>query len=101
MATKIVFDYTKMSAAVATIKNLSTQYAAAASEFKTSMTAATSSWEGASKEAFMAFINGPVNTHIGTNVPKMVTGIATLLENNATAMKEADDKVGANMPTSL
>ena len=101
MSTKIVFDYTKMTEAVNTIKNLATQYAAAATQFKTSMASATADWEGASKEAFMAFINGAVDKHIGTNVPNMVTGIATVLDNNATAMKEADTKVGKNMPTTL
>lgn len=101
MADKIVFDYVKMDAAVTTIKNLANQYISASTTFQTSIASATDGWEGSSKESFMEFITGPINKYMGTDVPNMVNGIATLLENNAKAMQDADKKVADNMPDSL
>lgn len=90
-----------MANAVTTIRSIAGQYAEASTTFQSAMASATAAWEGHSKDQFMAFITGPINTHMGTNVPEMVKGIATLLENNASAMQEADTQVGNNMPTSL
>lgn len=101
MANKIVFDYAAIDTAVATIRGLATKYSEAAQTFQTSMAAATNGWEGTSKDKFTEFVTGPIKTHMGTNVPQMVKGIATLLENNASSMKSADDQVGNKMPTTL
>lgn len=101
MADKIVFNYTDMANAVTTINNIAQQYAAASASFQSAMANATANWEGHSKDKFMAFVTGPVKTHMETNIPDMVKGIATLLDNNAKAMQDADTQVGNNMPTSL
>ncbi len=101
MADKIVFDYEKMNSAVTAIKNLANQYTTASNTLQSALNAATDGWEGSSKASFMQFVNGPVKNFMDTSVPEMVNGIATLLDNNATAMQNADAQVANNMPTKL
>ena len=101
MANKIVFDYTQMQTAVTSIKNLATQYQTAAQTLQSALTTATANWTGDSKDAFMNFVTGPINKHTATDVPAMVNAIATLLDNNAQSMQQADKQVANNMPSNL
>lgn len=101
MADRIVFDYTKMDEAFKAINTLAGKYEKASQTFQTEMAKAISTWEGESKDAFEKFIKGAIKTHMETDIPNLVRGIATLLQNNATAMGDADSKIAQNMPKSL
>ena len=101
MANRIVFNYTEIANAVEAIRSISSRFVEASDSFQSAMKSATDGWEGVSKDKFETFITGPIKKHMGTDIPTLVNGIATLLESNATSMSEADSEVGKNMPDSL
>lgn len=101
MADRIVFSYPEMGDVVLKLKNYAEQYMQAADDFRTAMQAATSSWEGASKDKFTTLVEGSVYQYMHQSVPEMVRGLATLLEGNATTMTEADTQIAQNIPDSI
>lgn len=101
MAQKIVFHYPDMEASVTQIRTIANNYEQAGQDLISAMENATAGWEGHSKDKFMEFIKGAVYKHTVTDVPTMVRGVATLLDNNIKSMEQADTQVGNKMPTSL
>lgn len=101
MAQKIVFHYPDMETSANNIRNIAQNYENAANTLIAALDNATAGWEGHSKDKFMDFIHNAVQTHTAVNVPTMVRGVATLLDNNRTSMENADQQVGNKMPTSL
>lgn len=101
MADKIVFNYDEIADVVTKIENLAGKYEEASNTFQTNMGTAIANWEGKSKDTFNTYITTKVKQYMGTDIPNMINGIAKLLEENAQAMKDADDQVANNMPTDL
>jgi len=101
MADKIVFRYEAMNSCVQTIRGILEQYKTAAGTFNSDFNAAISEWEGDSKEKMKAFIDGAVNEYLAETIPNIVDALATILEENAKQMKDADEQIAANIPSSL
>ena len=98
----IVFRYPEMRSCAAQIKNeIVNGYTSAASTFQSSFDAATSAWEGESKNKMQSFITGSVNEYMTKTIPELLNALADLLEFNATSMENADAEIASNIPTSL
>lgn len=101
MADRIVFNYPEMESSVSTLRNISGQYQAAGQSLIAALDNATATWQGASRDKFMALVNGSIRQYVEKSVPEMVTGLATLLANNAKSMQEADNEIAKNIPDSI
>ena len=101
MADRIVFNYDKITEVVKKIEAKAKEYETASNDFQKEMASAIANWEGKSKDTFNTYITTKVKQYMGTDIPNMINGIAKLLEENAQAMKDADDQVANNMPTDL
>lgn len=98
----IVFRYPEMRNCASEIKGtIIDGYKGAASTFQNSFAAATSAWEGESKDKMTTFITGPVNEYMTKTIPELLNALAELLEFNATSMENADAEIASNIPTSL
>lgn len=98
----IVFRYPEMRSCATQIKNdIVNGYTGAANTFQNSFAAATSAWEGESKDKMTTFITGPVNEYMTKTIPELLNALAELLEFNATSMENADAEIASNIPTSL
>lgn len=101
MADRIVFRYPEMDSIASKIDGYASEYEQAARTFLSAMQSATESWEGASKDKFTTLVEGSIYKHMHESVPQMVTGLASLLKNNAETMKNADDEIAKNIPQSI
>ncbi len=101
MANQIVFKYPEMEAAAKKIDGYAEEYKTAANTLLASMRSATASWEGVSKDKFTALVEGSIAKYMSVSVPEMVTGLATMLRNNAKAMQDADSEIAKNIPDSI
>lgn len=101
MAERIVFAYPEMEEAAKKIDTASNEYAQAASTLISALEAATASWEGDSKNKFTNLLENSIKPYIADQIPQMVSGLATLLRNNATTMQNADAEIAKNIPDSL
>ena len=97
----IIFNYPQMQKAVQDIRQYAGEYRTAAATLKDQIESSTAAWTGASKNKFMAFMNGDVNKYTGVSIPEMVEALATLLEENAKQMKTADDELANSLPKGL
>ena len=95
------YRYGTMAQAVSDLNAIAGRYLTAANTFETDFNAAISGWEGESKESMQKFISGPVMEYIRDTVPKLVEAMASLLEDNARIMQDADRQIAENIPTSL
>lgn len=89
MSSSIVFDYDKMTDAVSKIRNIAGQYQSAASTFHDGFDEAITSWEGDSKDKLKQLLEGNIMNYLNS-IQKAVDGLATLLQNNAKQMQDAD-----------
>jgi WXG100 family type VII secretion target len=101
MADRIVFAYPEMDEAANKIDTASSDYAQAANTLISALEAASASWEGDSKNKFSNLLENSIKPYICTQVPQMVTGLATLLRSNATTMQNADAEIAKNIPDSI
>lgn len=101
MANRIVFRYPEMESIASKIDGYASEYEQAAATFLSAMQSATASWEGASKDKFTALVEGSIYKYMHESVPQMVTGLATLLRNNAKTMGDADSEIAKNIPDSI
>lgn len=101
MADRIVYRYPDMESVAGKIDGYSTRYAEAGSRLISSIDAATADWEGASKDKFMALVNGSVNNYVTKSVPEWVAALAKVLRQDITSMQEADDQIAASIPDSI
>lgn len=101
MANKIVFRYEAMTTCVETLRGIMEQYQTAAKTFNDDFNSAISEWEGDSKVKMKTFIDDPVNEYLAKTIPDIVEALATLLEENAKQMQDADAKIAENIPSSL
>jgi uncharacterized protein YukE len=96
-----VFRFPEMRQAVSDIRDISSNYKSIASQFQSDFDGATKEWEGESKEALKYFIDTPVMEYINETIPKLLDGLAELLEANAKQMEDADHQIAENIPKSL
>ena len=101
MADRIIFAYPEMEAAANKITTASGNYSQAATTLISALTTASATWEGESKTKFMNLVENSIKPYVCEQVPNMVTGLATLLTNNATTMQKADAEIAKNIPDSL
>lgn len=101
MADRIVFKYPEMESVAGKIDGYAAEYEQAATTFLSAIQAATASWEGTSKDKFMNLVENSVYQYMYTSVPQMVTGLATLLRNNASTMENVDSEIAKNIPDSI
>ncbi len=97
----IVFRYQEMRKAAEDIKSLGARYKTASDNLNASFTEAVTNWEGASRDALLKFVSGPVTEYTGETIPKLLDGLAELLIANAKQMEDADQQIADNIPTSL
>jgi len=97
----IVFRYEEMRNAASQMDDIAARYKAASEKFQQAYLDATSSWEGATKDAMEKFITIAVGEYMGTTVPGVVTALAELLRANADQMQNADQQIAENVPQSL
>jgi uncharacterized protein YukE len=97
----IVFRYEEIRNAASSIADIAGRYKSAADKFQEDFAAATTSWEGASKDKMTNFISGPINEYMGKTIPDVVNALSQLLSANAEQMEKADQEIADNIPTSL
>ena len=97
----IVFRYPEMETAATQLNNLAGQYRQAANTLVQQIEGAIQPWEGASKDRFQQFVQGPVNEYMGQTVPQIVEALAQMLSTNAKHMRDADAEVAGSIPTTL
>lgn len=100
MATRIVYNYAAMAAAVRNINAAANDYATAATTLKTALTTSTNDWEGMSKDKFMTLVDS-VTKYLSNDVPEIVRGIAKLVENSSNVMAQADSDIAGHIPDSI
>lgn len=93
----IRFKYDEITNAVTQIKSIEEEYKTAASTLQTSFESAVEAWEGASKDAMLNLMQGPVNRYAAETVPGILEALASLLEQNAQQMQEADNQIATNI----
>jgi uncharacterized protein YukE len=99
MADHIRFDYEKMAATAATIREIAGKYKVAAETFQTNFTTAVASWEGESKDKLQKYITVSVKEYTQDSIPALLTALAELLEGNAAQMKQADHQIADTIPS--
>ena len=97
----IIFNYPQMQASPKEIRQYAEEYRVAANALKEKIEANTAAWTGASKNRFMAFVEGPVYQYTSGSIPATVEALAQLLEQNAEQMKNADQELANSLPTEL
>ena len=101
MADRIIFAYPEMEAAANKINTASDNYLQAANTLISALQAASATWEGDSKTKFMDLVENSIKPYICDQVPQMVTGLATLLNNNTTTMQNVDAEIAKKIPPSI
>lgn len=101
MANRIVFQYPQMESVATKINSYAAEYEQAAQAFLSEMQAATASWEGESKDKFMALVEDSVFNYMHVSVPQMVQGLGDLLKANIQTMQETDAEIAKNIPPSI
>lgn len=106
MANEIIIDYAAMKTAAGNIRSIATQYKTAADNFHNSFSDAIKPWTGASKDAMVKFIGtidneDTVAGYMGTTVPKLLEGLASLLEANIEQFGKTDEGIAENIPASI
>ena len=94
----IVFRYPEMNKAAEDIRALAGRYRAAASNLESEFMAAINGWEGESREAVQAFVSGKVMEYTRESVPRLLEGLAEMLDANAKQMANADHEIAENIP---
>jgi len=101
MANKIVFDYEAMKQCVSEIREIMGRYTSAAKTFNSDFNSAIAEWEGDSKDKMKMFIDNAVNEYLAESIPSIVEALATILEENAKQMSDADFQIAEKIPQSL
>ena len=99
MANSIVFRYEEMTKCVASINEIAQKYKSAATQLQNDV--AISEWEGDTSVKMKTFMDQAVMGFVGTDVPNLVSGLATLLQANIDQMQKADQTLSENVPTTL
>lgn len=101
MADSIKFEYEEMNKCVTSINDISKKYKTAADKLQTDFDSAISTWEGDTGVKMKTFMDQAVMSFVGTDVPNLVSGLATLLQANIEQMQKADKTLSENIPTTL
>ena len=101
MANSIVFRYEEMTKCVASINEIAQKYKSAATQLQNDFDVAISEWEGDTSVKMKTFMDQAVMGFVGTDVPNLVSGFATLLQANIDQMQKADQTLSENVPTTL
>jgi WXG100 family type VII secretion target len=96
MANAIEFDYEKMSATVTNIQTIAEEYRTASEKFQQSFTDAIATWEGDSKDKMVQLVDESVMKYLNS-LETAVNGLATLLNENAEQMKQADASIAESI----
>lgn len=86
-----------VSSAVEAINGYATSYSKAGEALISSLNRAIADMEGASKDAFKTLIDGDINTFVGTDLPKAIEGMASLLEANRDNFEKVDQQIADNI----
>jgi len=98
----IRFDYTQMSTAVTKMReDIKAKYVTAGNKLLEDFSDAVSSWEGDSKEKMMTLFNTAINKYLTESIPNAIEALATLLDENAKAMQNADNQIATQIPNDL
>jgi WXG100 family type VII secretion target len=97
----IVYRFPEMETAASEIDGYADQYRSAAQTLVDSITSATASWEGDSKDKFRSFLEGAVYEHIHENIPQIVSVIAAEIRASSENMSRTDTNLAENIPQSL
>lgn len=97
----IIFKYPEMDQAAKQIDNIANNYRQAATNFLMQMDNATMGWTGASREAFMNYVNTTVKDYIENTIPQVVDGLAAMLRANAEQMQSVDEEIAQQIRNSM
>lgn len=86
-----------VSSAVDAINGYATSYKTAGETLISSLNSAIADMEGAAKDAFKALIDGDINTFVGTDLPKAIEGMASLLNANRENFEKVDQQIADNI----
>jgi WXG100 family type VII secretion target len=96
MANAIEFDYEEMSKAVTSIQTIAGEYKAASEKFQQDFTDAIVEWKGDSKDKMVQLVDESVMKYLNS-LETAVNGLATLLNENAEQMKQADASIAESI----
>ena len=82
-----------LESAVTEIKDCSTQYTNAATDFITEFKNAIAEMEGASKDALLDFFTTKVEPFISEDLPSAISGMSYLLEANRSNFADIDQQI--------
>jgi len=99
MADNIVYRFSEMRSAADAIDGYASDYGTAADTLIESLLSAVASWEGESKDKFVAFVNGTVREFAKDSVPQLVTVVAQQIQMSAENMEKTDADRAANIPS--
>ena len=100
MAERIVYNFDAMASAKQSIEAVSNDLANAATTLKNAIDSNIANWTGASKDKFVLFMDS-INNFTGTSIKNSIDALAQLLDQNATAMQDADNELAKNIPDAL
>lgn len=96
------FNYNEMNKVVQDIRtSIKVSYQNAGAKLVEDFQNAVASWEGDSKEKLVTLFQTAVNDYLTNSIPNALEALATLLEENAKQMSQADQQIADQIPTSL
>lgn len=93
MAKRIVYDYEALSATSANLRNFAEEIKREGTALLTNIENATEKWEGDSKTKFINVMQSTVKKYVEITFPDAVKEFANVLDQDAKAMKTADEEV--------
>ena len=97
----IVYRFPEMESAAGEVDGYVNQYKTAATTLKESVLSAIASWEGASKDKFVMFMEGAVHDFLHENIPELVSIVAIQIRESSKHMSDTDNQIAENIPQSL
>jgi uncharacterized protein YukE len=97
----IVYRFPEMESAAVQVDGYADQYKNAANTLRDSIHSAISSWEGASRDKFVGFINNAVHEFLHNNIPQLVGVVAIQIRESSKHMSDTDNLIAENIPQSL
>jgi uncharacterized protein YukE len=97
----IVYKFPEMESAAGEVDRYVDDYKNAANTLKDSILSAISSWEGASRDKFVTFLEGAVHEFLHENIPQLVGVVAIQIRESSKHMSDTDIQIAESIPQSL
>jgi len=97
----IVYRFPEMETSASEVDGYAEQYKKAAETLKDSVLSAIANWEGESRDKFVSFLEVSVYEHMHTNIPQIVSVVASEIRASSENMSKTDAELASNIPQSL